>query len=467
MIKQFILSVIAGFSLLSASEKPVEAEPVVILGGGVGSLTSALYLARAGLSPIVIEGSKAGGLLTQSHSVQNWPGEMEIEGRALTDKIRSQAAANGARILEAEVIDVNFTKRPLEITIRYLDSSLKTEKISALSCIIGMGTEPNFLGIPGEQRYWGQGVSNCVICDGALYKNKQVAVVGGGDAAVLEALYLSNIAKEVHLYVRKDFLRANETNRIQALKEKTNVIIHFHSQIDEIKGNELGVTKVAVKTGKEITDYPMDGVFLAIGSQPNSKIFKNILKLDAKGYILLQKDQETSMPGVYAIGDIVDPIYKQAVSAAGDGAKAALQAQEFLMDKHTKLLAQKKEEKKPDSIAKSAVIAKGQVIEIQTLDQLQKTLQEATGPVLIDFYATWCGPCKQVAPLLESSALKLAGKVIFLKVNVDVSSDLSQKYEIRSMPTVLLLDQNGKIQEKKVGAEQIGELLNKLSTDNG
>jgi thioredoxin reductase (NADPH) len=447
LLKSFLFAcALPGLSLNAA-------EPVVILGGGVGSLTSALYLGRAGLSPLVIEGPTPGGLLTQSHSVQNWPGVLEIEGAQLTEKMREQAEASGARFLSEEVIRVDFSKKPYTITTRALDGSGKTHQIQAESCIIAMGTKPNFLGIAGEQTYWGKGVTNCAICDGALYKDQIVGVVGGGDAAVLEALYLSNIAKEVHVFVRKGGLKGTEGKRSAILKEKANVTFHYNTVVEEVKGDGKNVTGVALKGGKAMA---LDGLFLAIGSTPNSKLFQSALKLDKKGYILLQKDQQTSLDGVYAIGDIVDPVYKQAVSAAGDGAKAALQAQQYLSDRVNLLVNQPKK--------KRAAEVLHEVIEIASYEQFQNELKTSEVPIFIDCYATWCPPCKRVSPIIDSSADILAGKVKFLKVNVDNFVDLSSTYNVKAMPTVLLLDPSGEELERKVGLDQITDLLQQLQT---
>jgi len=319
-----------------------------------------------------------------------------------------------------------------------------------------MGTKSNFLGIPGEQTYWGRGVTNCAICDGALYKDKIVGVVGGGDAAVLEALYLSNIAKEVHVFIRKGSLRAIEERRVAILREKANVKFHYNTTVEAVNGDGENVTGIKVKSGKKETTFALDGLFLAIGSTPNTKLFEKSLKLDEKGYISLKKDQQTSLEGVFAIGDIVDPVYKQAVSAAGDGAKAALQAQQYLSDRQNMLVVKE--------TAKKAEIASNQheVIEVSSVEQFHRILADSEIPLVIDFYATWCPPCKRVSPIIDSSANILAGKVKFLKVNVDNFLELSTLYNVKAMPTVLLLDSSGVELERKVGLDQISALLKQL-----
>lgn len=462
MIQFFKAVVIAALlPVLSINAQEESPEPIVILGGGVGSLTSAVYLGRAGISPLVIEGPMPGGLLTQSHAVQNWPSELEINGATLTEKMREQAETNGARFLNEEVIAVDFSKRPLTITTRALDGTGKARQIIAESCIIAMGNKPNHLNIPGEQQYWGKGVTNCAICDGAFYKNKIVGVVGGGDAAVLEALYLSNIAKEVHVFVRKSALKANEEKRIEALRAKPNVKISYNTTVEEVKGNGQKVTSVMIRKNHEATTpFTLDGLFLAIGSTPNTAIFKNALKLDSQGYIILEKGQESSLPGVYAIGDIVDPIYKQAITAAGDGAKAALQAQQYLSYRENKLLKKNDEQ----SLKKKKTIIVTEVIEISSTEQFESEISNSEIPVVVDFYATWCGPCKRISPILETSASLLAGKVKFLKVNVDKLTDLSSFYDVQAMPTMLLLDPSGAELDRKVGIEEIAALLKSLES---
>lgn len=411
------------------------AESAVVVGGGVGGLTAAVYLARAGLKPLVYEGALPGGLITQSHAVQNWPGEIEISGHELATKLRAQAVSNGVRFSQQPITAIDFTQKPFKLTAQDGTS------LSAQTIILAMGTTPNFLNIPGEKTYWGRGVTNCAVCDGALYKNQIVGVVGGGDAAVLEALYLSNIAKEVHVFVRKSAFKGTEKQRLETLLKKPNVKVQFDTTVTEVKGNGNEVTGVVLKN-KKSREFALSGLFLAIGSTPNTKWLKNIA-LDGKGYIVLKHDQETSVPGVYAVGDVVDPVYKQAVTASGEGAKAALQAEKQL-----------------------AGTATAQVVEISTQEQFREELASTDGPVCVDFYASWCPPCKLIAPLVETTSSRLVGKVKFLKVNVDNVPDLAAVYRIRSMPTVLLFDATGNILDRKTGSQDIMQFLNVLNVDS-
>jgi len=467
-----------------------EEQAVVILGGGVGALTSALYLSRAGIKPIILEGNNPGGLITQSHLVQNWPGELEISGIDLIDKMRKQAKANGAEFRSEEVIAVDFSKRPFMITTRLVGRPDEVRQLQTESCIIAMGTQSNYLRVPGEtgpEGYWGRGVSNCAICDGTFYRDRIVGIVGGGDAAVLEGLYLSQIAKEVYIFVRKDSFKAVEAKRLETLLAKENVRVFYETTVLEIQGDGKQVTQVVLqnKNQEESFDLPLDGLFLAIGSRPNSQIFEKALKLDAAGYIHLQKDQQTSIEGVYAIGDIVDPVYKQAISAAGDGAKAAIQVQKYLSDRMNHLVVKGKQKPKPpvleaslalesssssmkDCVSLSAApaylaVSKG-VIDISSKEQFEKELKETHLPVVVDFYATWCGPCKSIAPIFEHSASNFSDKMKFIKVNVDKFYGLSQTYQVTSMPTVLVLDIKGSVIDRRVGAEAIFDLLKNLDT---
>jgi thioredoxin reductase (NADPH) len=387
--------------------------------------------------------------------VQNWPGELEISGHELAEKVRQQAIANGAKIEAAEVVRVDFSRRPFLLTLRSVDTGAERQ-IAADACIVATGTRSNYLNIPGEQALWGRGVSNCATCDGSLYKGKVVGVVGGGDAAIIEGLYLAPLVKELHLFVRKGEFRAVEKKRLASLLTLPNVKVHYHTTVAEVLGSQQ-VTGVKVKKGETLSTIPLDGLFLAIGSKPNSEIFRGQLDTDSSGYIRLAKDQETSVPGVYATGDVADPHYKQAISAAGDGAKAALQAHRFIADQRSSAAAIRKEPP-PRPKKKEA----SSVIEIVSQDHFFAELNGSEMPVIVDFYATWCGPCRRISPLLEETALNLEGKVKVLKVNVDLLSALAGHYEIQSMPTLIMIEPNGDTQ-RKVGTQEISDFLKDLN----
>lgn len=429
----------------------------VVIGGGVGGGTAAIYLGRAGFHPIVIERAKPGGAIVQSEALENWPGALKIRGMELMERIRQQAEINGALYFDGEVVGVDFSQRPFTITARSLENPEKLKTFRTGCCIIATGSTPNRLGIVGEKEYWGKGVSSCAICDGNLYKGKRVGVVGGGDAAILEAQYLSRIAREVTLFVRNDHLKGVDAKRKEDLLSLPNVKVLYQTTLQKIQGDGQNITKVALIQGKSpVKEMALDGLFLAIGSKPSTEIFKDQIELDESGYIVLKKGQQTSVEGIYAIGDVVDPFYKQAISAAGDGAKAALT-----------LIRKDLAGSSPDELAQKIEIVRMKsepaVVEITSRVQFENELKTSSLPLVVDFYATWCSPCKRIAPQIESTAQALAGKVRFLKVNVDELSDLTSNYRISSMPTVLYFDRDGRVQDRKIGEREIGELLQRLA----
>ncbi len=430
----------------------------VIIGGGVGGGTAAIYLSRAGFHPVVVERESPGGAIVQSEAVENWPGALKIRGIELMERIHQQAEINGAVYLNGEVIGVDFSKRPFAITVRSLENPEKLKTVRTACCIIATGASPNNLHISGESEYWGKGISNCAICDGGLYKDKRVGVVGGGDAAILEALYLSKIAKEVTVFVRKDQFKGVDIKRKESLLSLPNVKVLYQTTLQEIKGNGQHLTKVVMTKGKfPDKEMGLDGLFLAIGSRPSTGVFKDQIELDEMGYIVLKKGQQTSVEGVYAVGDVVDPFYKQAISAAGDGAKAALSMiQTDLAIRPAQVVVEKTE-------VVQKMMDEPIVVEITSRAQFEEELKMGNMPVVVDFYATWCSPCKRIAPKLESTAQALAGKVKFLKVNVDELNDLTLNYRISSMPTVLYFDRDGVVQDRKVGESEIGDLLMRLT----
>ena len=421
--------------------------PTVIIGGGIGGLTSAIYLSQAGLKSIVLEGSKPGGAITMSHSVRNWPGEIDISGTDLVEKIKKQAIANNVEIAQEEVTGVDFSMWPYKIKVKNVLSD-KTRTIKALSCIISMGTTPNFLNIKGERNFWGRGVSGCAVCDGPLYKNKTVAIIGGGNAAIAEADYLSNIANKVFIIVRKEELRVGG-KEVEKLLKKSNVQVLYNSEVKEIKGDKKSVKSISVYNNKDnkTTEVSIDGLFLAIGSTPNSRFFENQLEIDSSGYIVLKKDQETSKKGIFTIGDISDPIYKQAITAAGSGCQAALQTQSFLKkigyEIGKSLQTTKSADRQDDRIDKK-------VIEILNENEFEKVVMQSKLPVIVDFYTDWCIPCKKMTPIFENLANKFAGKIKFVKVNASKNSEIAHKMSITSVPTFIFI-KNGKTVKQMSG----------------
>lgn len=302
--------------------------PVVILGGGISGLTAATYLAQAGYSPLIIEGPNPGGAIMQSDHIRNWPGIEDIKGADLIMNMHRQAEGSGAQFNMSQVIDIDYSEQPYILTLEDLFGN--THQIRAQSVVIAMGTSPKFLGVPGEEKYWTKGVYNCALCDGPLYRDKSVGVVGGSNSAITEALYLSKIAKKVTLFMRGSELRSLDEAMKKELLARPNVEIRALTTVESIEGDEESMTHVVVKTPEGIEKIEIDALFLAIGSTPNTSLFKDHLELDEYGYLITNQNKETSAKGIFAIGDITEIPCKQAVCAAGDAAEASIYVSNFL-----------------------------------------------------------------------------------------------------------------------------------------
>ncbi len=302
----------------------------LIIGSGPAGYTAAIYTSRANIGPLVIEGYQPGGQLTITTDVENFPGYPEgVSGPQLMDDLRAQAVRFGADIRSDYVSEVDFSSRPF---------IARTEKLEILadSVIICTGASAKYLGLDDEKKYNGLGVSACATCDGFFYRGKKVAVVGGGDTACEEALYLSNLASEVYLIVRKDHLRASKVMQHRVL-DKENIHVLFNTNTVGLYGAEFveGAHLVEhVGTDNERRyDLPIDGFFLAIGHKPNTEVFGEFITLDHTGYIKVEgAGTATNIHGVFAAGDVADPTYRQAVTAAGMGCKAALDVERFLSE---------------------------------------------------------------------------------------------------------------------------------------
>ncbi|MBQ6753758.1 MAG: thioredoxin-disulfide reductase [Bacteroidales bacterium] len=306
-----------------------EINKCVIIGSGPAGYTSAIYASRAGLEPIVFEGNAPGGQITMTEQIDNFPGYPEgISGFGLMEDIKKQALRFGAEVRNKVIKKVDFSKRPFVLETE------DGEEVIAKSVIISTGASARWLGLESERKFRGMGVSTCATCDGFFYRKKDVAVIGGGDTACSEALYLSGLCNKVYLIVRRDVLRATKAVQEQIFSRENIEIVWKHKPL-EILGDDSGVTGIRVisSEGEATKDINVMGVFVAIGNIPNTDVFKGQLELNENGYIVTKGHSSyTSVDGVFAAGDVQDPTYKQAIVAAGSGAKAAIDCERWLME---------------------------------------------------------------------------------------------------------------------------------------
>jgi len=302
---------------------------LIILGSGPAGCTAAIYAARAGLNPVLIRGLEPGGQLTITTDVDNYPGfEETIQGPWLMEQMEKQALSVGTILVSGTVIECDLNSKPIKYI---LDNG---EEYYSEACIIATGASARWLNLPTERKFRGFGVSACATCDGFFYKNKEVIVVGGGNTAVEEALFLTNFASKVTLIHRKNKLRAEKILQDRLFNNSKITVIWDHT-LEEVKGDEspLVVKQAVIKStiDSKLTKLDVDGIFIAIGHDPNTKLFLKQLNMDEENYILTKSDStKTNIEGVYAAGDVQDKIYRQAVTAAGHGCMAALESEKFL-----------------------------------------------------------------------------------------------------------------------------------------
>jgi thioredoxin reductase (NADPH) len=302
----------------------------LIIGSGPAGYTAAIYASRANLSPVLYEGMLPGGQLTTTSEIENFPGYPDgISGIAMMDELKKQAVRFGADIRSGLVTGCDLSLSPFHFTID------EEKRVEAETVIICTGASAKYLGLTDEAKYMGIGVSACAVCDGFFYRKKDVAVVGGGDSACEEALYLAGLAKKVYLIVRKDYLRASQVMRERVLNHPKIEILFQTNTLGLFGENGLEgahLVRFAGEPNEERFDIAIDGFFLAIGHKPNSDVFKNYLNLDENGYIqTVWGTTRTNIPGVFAAGDVADPHYRQAITAAATGCIAAIEAERFLM----------------------------------------------------------------------------------------------------------------------------------------
>lgn len=304
---------------------------LIILGSGPAGYSASIYAARASLSPIIIAGSQEGGQLTTTTDVENWPGDSDgLQGPELMERMKKHAQQFGVEVINDHINEVDLSARPF-----------KLEGVNSYTCdslIISTGASAMYLGLPSEQEFLGKGVSACATCDGFFYKDQEVIVVGGGNTAVEEALYLSRICSKVYLVHRRNELRAEKIlqERLFKEEEKGKIEILWNSQLKEVLGDQMGVNGVLLDSAGQDKELSVMGVFIAIGHKPNTDIFKGQLDMD-NGYIKIKSGTSgmvtsTSVDGVFAAGDVSDQVYRQAVTSAGFGCMAALDAEKFLSE---------------------------------------------------------------------------------------------------------------------------------------
>ena len=304
---------------------------LIILGSGPAGYAASIYSARAGLNPIIIAGMQEGGQLTTTTDVENWPGDSDgLQGPELMDRMKKHAQQFDVEVVNDHINKVDLSQRPYKL--------IGASEYTCDALIITTGASAMYLGLPSEKEFLGKGVSACATCDGFFYKDQEVAVIGGGNTAAEEALYLSNICSKVYLVHRRDELRAEKIlqDRIFKLEEEGKIEVMWNTQLSEVLGNEMGVSGIKLNNnGTEITKNVM-GVFIAIGHKPNTDIFEGHLEMD-NGYIIIKSGlngsvTSSSVEGVFAAGDVSDQIYRQAVTSAGFGCMAALDAEKYLSE---------------------------------------------------------------------------------------------------------------------------------------
>jgi thioredoxin reductase (NADPH) len=394
-------------SVSNAENTASEVRDVIIVGSGPAGYTAAVYTARANLKPLLLAGSvTAGGELMNTTDVENYPGFPDgIMGPDLMENFEKQAARFGTEIQFEDVTDLD------------LDGDVKTvtigtgETFKARSIILSTGSAYRELGLPNEKRLSGHGVSWCATCDGFFFKDQDIAVIGGGDSAMEEALFLTKFAKSVTVVHRRDALRASKIMADRALAhEKINFV--WNTGVEDVLGQDK-VTALRLKNlvdGTE-SELAVTGVFVAIGNDPRTDLVKGKLELTAEGTIAVDgRTSKTSVQGVFAAGDVIDPTYRQAITASGSGCVAALDVEHYLADFHA----------------------------------YEK-------PVIVDFWAEWCGPCRKLGPILDEISVEYSEKVDVVKVNVDDNPAIAAEYGITSIPAVYLF-QGGEVKGTVIGA---------------
>ena len=440
-------------------------ENLVIVGSGPAGYTAAIYAARANLSPVLVTGFQRGGipggqLMTTTH-VENFPGFPDgVLGPDLMDLMKAQATRWGTRLLEADADHIDLGQRPYRIEV-------EGEVIETQALIIATGASANRLGLPNEDRFWSRGISACAICDGATpqFRNEELAVVGGGDSACEEAVYLTKYGSHVHLLVRSDRLRASAamSDRVQA---NPQITVHWNTQVNDVQGDDWLSTLTLRRRDSDLSEeLAVRGMFYAIGHTPNTELVRNQLSCDKTGYLITEPGRpETSMDGVFAAGDVADGEWRQGVTAAGSGCQAALAAERWLSHHNlAKLVSRDQAEparaEAPQTTAETteanydsdALWQKGSYA-------LRKLYHDSRRPLLVVYTSPSCGPCHVLKPQLRRVLDELHGEAQGVEIDIEADQEIAQQAGVNGTPTVqLFFDKQLKQQWR--GVKQRSEFL--------
>jgi len=430
---------------MSAESKELKTENLVILGSGPAGYTAAIYAARANLQPLLITGFERGGIpggqLMTTTFVENFPGFPNgVQGPELMDLIKAQALRWGTKLIEEDAISIDLSKRPFTIVTT-------TQRIESNSLIISTGASANRLGLKNENLFWSKGISACAICDGATpqFRDEELAVVGGGDSACEEAEYLTKYGSHVHLLVRSKKLKASAA-MADRVKANSNITIHWETELLDVLGNKwLEKLKVKRKDKNQEDEISAKGLFYAIGHTPNTSLFTNQLNTNSKGYLVTEAGRpETSLEGVFAAGDVADSEWRQGVTAAGSGCKAALAAERWLSKNNLATLI-KRDELEP-SKAESTIILEVSSEENFNPDKtwqkgsyaLRKLYHESEKPLFVIYTSSSCGPCHILKPQLHRVLNESNGKAIGVEIDIEIDQDIAAQAEVSGTPTVHL-----------------------------
>lgn len=408
--------------------------PVAVIGAGPAGLSAALYTGRGGRYTVVFAGKKPGGQLMGTTYVENWPAVPKALGPAIMQGLQEQIREFGVVQVNDTIVDIDTATWPYTLTTE--DGRI----VHALSIVAATGSSPKKLEVPGEQEYWGNGVTTCAICDAPYYKEKTVVVVGGGDSAAEEALQLVPFADKIYVFVRGDKMRAAPFMQ-ERLAQHTKIEVMYQTHIVKINGDGKHVTNVEIiQNNQKPRELPVAGVFLAIGHTPNTQLFTPFLKHTPEEYIITHAPtQHTSVDGIFAGGEVTadkfqHPSYRQAGIAAGDGIRAGLDADKFLHDIGIDTAYENKLERQFFEVYKQNML---EVEEITTLQEFEDKVLKAKQPVIVDFYATYCPSCMQMMPAVKEVAAAFDNRVTFIKVNSEVAKAIAEKQFVSSLPVLL------------------------------